>query len=141
MPKRSGSQKRKKEKNKETPIKLTKQSFIKRGKKGIIKEEQEFNKGLELEKQWRTKRWTKIKDPIKKPKEKWSTKIRLIITLQEHQINSAIIKPNKGKIERRKEGIRIRSNSNKIINEGEIINQRNQREKRVKKNSIQAAFK
>ena len=83
MPKRSGSQKRKKEKNKETPIKLTKQSFIKRGKKGIIKEEQEFNKGLELEKEWRTKRWTKIKHPIKKPKEKWSTKIRLIITLQE----------------------------------------------------------
>jgi hypothetical protein len=51
LPKRSGSQKRKKEKNKETPIKLTKQSFIKRGKKGIIKEEQEFNKGLELEKE------------------------------------------------------------------------------------------
>ena len=101
MPKRSGCQKRKKEKNKETPIKLTKQSFIKRGKKGIIKEEQEFNKGLELENEWRTKRWTKIKHPIKKPKEKWSTKIRLIITLQEHQINSAIIKPNKGKIERR----------------------------------------
>lgn len=101
MPKRSGSQKRKKEKNKETAMKLTKQSFIKRGKKGIIKEEEELNKGLELEKEWRTKRWTKIKDPIKKPKEKWRTKIRLIITLQEHQINSAIIKPNKGKIERR----------------------------------------
>jgi hypothetical protein len=51
LPKRSGCQKRKKEKNKETAIKLTKQSFIKRGKKGIIKEEEEFNKGLELEKQ------------------------------------------------------------------------------------------
>ena len=101
MPKRSGSQKRKKEKNKETAMKLTKQSFIKRGKKGIIKEEEELNKGLELEKEWRTKRWRKIKEPIKKPKEKWRTKIRLIITLQEHQINSAIIKPNKGKIERR----------------------------------------
>ena len=92
MPKRSGSQKRKKEKNKETAMKLTKQSFIKRGKKGIIKEEEELNKGLELEKEWRTKRWTKIKDPIKKPKEKWRTKIRLIITLQEHQIQKVIIK-------------------------------------------------
>ena len=101
MPKRSGDQKRKKEKNKEITIKLTKQSFIKRGKKGIIKEEEEFNKGLELEKEWRTKRWTKIKHPINQPKEKCSTKIRLIITLQEHQINSKIIKPNKGKIERR----------------------------------------
>jgi hypothetical protein len=50
LPKRSGSQKRKKEKNREK-IKLRKESFIKRGKKGIIKEEEEFNKGLELEKQ------------------------------------------------------------------------------------------
>ena len=49
-----------------------------------------MNKALQLEKEWRRNTWRKRTFPIKNPKEKWTTKIRLIITLQEHQINEAI---------------------------------------------------
>ena len=52
---------------------------IKRGKKGIIKEEQEFNKGLELEKQWRTKRWTKINPACYKKKIKNQSAYNVVI--------------------------------------------------------------
>ena len=49
-----------------------------------------MNKGLQLGKGWGGKGWTKRKHPIKKPKGEWTTKIRLIVTLPEHRINSAI---------------------------------------------------
>ena len=65
-----------------------------------MNELQEFDKGLELEKGWGIKIWRRIKKPIKKPTTKWNTNIRLIITLQEHQINSEIGSPRPGSIER-----------------------------------------
>lgn len=59
-------------------------------KKGIIIEELELNKGFEEEKEWRTNKWINNRNPMKNPMIKWITKIRLIITFEEHIINSAM---------------------------------------------------
>jgi len=58
-----------------------------------------FN-GLEEEKECSKAIWTKIIQPIIKPKQKWNTKILFTITNEEHQIYSPIYEPIKGIIER-----------------------------------------
>ena len=52
FPKISGSKKRKIDNNKLINIKLLKQSFQNKGNKDNNKDEQEFNKGRELENVW-----------------------------------------------------------------------------------------
>ena len=46
-------------------------------KKGIIKEEAEFNKGIELVNEWRRTRWPRIARPMTKPIKKWAMNILL----------------------------------------------------------------
>lgn len=73
FPKISGSKKRKGDNNKVINIKLLKQSFQNKGNKDNNKDEEEFNKGMELENVWGKKIWNKIIKDIKKPKTKWNT--------------------------------------------------------------------
>ena len=73
FPKISGSKKRNGDNNKLINIKLLKQSFQNKGNKDNNKDEEEFNKGMELENVWGKKIWNKIIKDIKKPKTKWNT--------------------------------------------------------------------